>query len=186
MDWSDSRFWVAKSGCTNVRPSSDANGEGRDFCKKRGLAVLKRRGRTWKKSLITQRRSKWLVKSISKHCLWERWLPLVGCPQFFSPTAKAVRKTRFPSNALSMLYAGGQTKEYIQMLEDKYVPQGESSRPSKAWLPAGGRVGAQEVPTLRPSDLANKMQDASLNLNFSYATNLFLSMSHAKSGIYLY
>lgn len=37
-----------------------------------------------------------------------------------------------------MFYAGGRTKEYIQMLEGKYIPQGESGQLSKAWLPAGG------------------------------------------------
>lgn len=73
------------------------------------------------------------------------------------------------------------------MLESKCITQGESGKLSRAWLPIGSPVrvpdlesvslrelGMRKASTLSLPDLANKIQDAELNVNFSYTTKFFL------------
>ena len=46
----------------------------------------------------------------------------------------AVKKIRFTTNALLMFRFSGRTKEPMQMLEGKYIPQGYSGKLCRAWL----------------------------------------------------
>lgn len=75
-----------------------------------------------------------LGKSVSKHCISERWLPLIGCFRLFSSAAKVVMKIKFMLNALLMFCFCGRTKEAIQMLECKPITQGEPGKLSRSGL----------------------------------------------------
>lgn len=116
------------------------------FVRKKGQAALKRRGRKWKKSRVTQRAFE-LLGSVS-----ERWWPLVECPRPFSVAARAVRKIRCTSNALLMFYFGGRTKEHIRKPEGKHIPQEIWPR---VWLPVGGPQGTRDAGSSH-TKLANK------------------------------
>lgn len=116
------------------------------FVKKKGQAALKRRGRKWKKSRVSQRAFE-LLGSVS-----ERWWPLVECPRPFSVAARAVRKIRCTSNALLMFYFDGRTKEHIRKPEGKHIPQEIWPR---VWLPVGGPQGTRDAGSSH-TKLANK------------------------------
>lgn len=107
---------------------------------------MKRRGRKWKKSRVTQRAFE-LLGSVS-----ERWWPLVECPRPFGVAARAVRKIRCTSNALLMFYFGGTTKEHIRKPEGKHIPQEIWPR---VWLPVGGPQGTRDAGSSH-TKLANK------------------------------
>lgn len=140
------------------------------------------------------------MKSGSKRCAAESWCCLEDVSNSAALQPKQLEKTRSISNALLTCFGGG-TKKHMQRLEGECTHQGKSNQLSRAGLPAGGPVnvrdlesgglggrGRQEASTPRLPDLANKMQNAWLNLNFSYATHFLLSisMNHAKFGMYFY